>query len=706
MRAFLAAVALAIVATGGVAIAQPGEALAATGGVITVSAAPGSWVTYGDDSSETNGMITRWVDMPPWQASTTYTVAVSGSLGNEYVVCGPGGGVWLGPQSGQQNVFASWIGPPLAPTVLDSAQLPATVSVPAGNGSIVCFVAPSLTGSTPEARAYGYDVDQNWAGNVGPFYQFQVAVDPATPGLTFSGASADAWLHSATVNAIGTEPSALSGIGSVACALNGGVSNLRYPATDYSLPVSTNGANTISCTSETVAQVSSAPASETVYVDSQSPTVAFPDMPGSTWLSSPATVNPTAREATNVSGMASEQCAVNGGPERSVSGSSPLLTPGANTGTLSDPLVVAANGSDTISCVATTNAGVSSGTATSAQINIDAQVPSVAYSGPATQTWVDPWLKPYVDDESPVMTVTGSEQTSVSGIANVRCSLNGGVAETDGNGPDNLTAGENDRTVASHPNLFDSVDNGADLLTCTTTTNAGLTSGGATGYAYIDSQTPIFSFLGATGTVEGATATVVAKAAEGSDLSGIASETCSADKGPAQTVYGASPRLVLGANSQAVQQVLTVTGSGDHTISCNAATNAGATWTGGTTITLLTPPGHTPRPTSNPPSQTKPTEAGTAGVAPADPQLKRPEMQGVAKVGAVLTARLLSRTPRGVKLAFQWYMNGKKIRGATRGSLRLVREYAGKRISLDVIATARGHATTSRRSAPSHAIAK
>lgn len=68
-----------------------------------------------------------------------------------------------------------------------------------------------------------------------------------------------------------------------------------------------------------------------------------------------------------------------------------------------------------------------------------------------------------------------------------------------------------------------------------------------------------------------------------------------------------------------------------------------------------------------------------------------PKISGTAKVKKTLTAKPGKWAPSDVKLAYQWYRNGKKISGATKSTYKLVKADKGKKITVKVTATKAGY---------------
>jgi Bacterial Ig-like domain (group 3) len=73
---------------------------------------------------------------------------------------------------------------------------------------------------------------------------------------------------------------------------------------------------------------------------------------------------------------------------------------------------------------------------------------------------------------------------------------------------------------------------------------------------------------------------------------------------------------------------------------------------------------------------------------------KKPTLSGAHKVGKLETVHA-GTWPRGAKFTYQWLLNGKVIKHATRSTLRLIRSERGKRISCRVTAHLTGFANGS-----------
>lgn len=83
-----------------------------------------------------------------------------------------------------------------------------------------------------------------------------------------------------------------------------------------------------------------------------------------------------------------------------------------------------------------------------------------------------------------------------------------------------------------------------------------------------------------------------------------------------------------------------------------------------------------------------------------------PTISGTAKIGKTLTAKAGKWKPSPVKLSYQWLRNGKKIKGATKRTYKLVTADKGKKISVKVTGKRNGYQTVSRTSKRTSAVKK
>jgi hypothetical protein len=77
------------------------------------------------------------------------------------------------------------------------------------------------------------------------------------------------------------------------------------------------------------------------------------------------------------------------------------------------------------------------------------------------------------------------------------------------------------------------------------------------------------------------------------------------------------------------------------------------------------------------------TSAATAKVKGVFSKVKKPKITGTAKVGKTLKATVKAVSPK-VTAKYQWYANGKAIKGATKAKLKLKKAQKGKKITVKV----------------------
>jgi hypothetical protein len=67
-------------------------------------------------------------------------------------------------------------------------------------------------------------------------------------------------------------------------------------------------------------------------------------------------------------------------------------------------------------------------------------------------------------------------------------------------------------------------------------------------------------------------------------------------------------------------------------------------------------------------------------------------IRGTAKVGATVRATTGNWSPKPDAYRYEWRLNGKLIRGATKSSLKITKSMAKKKLTVTVVATKNGHA--------------
>lgn len=96
---------------------------------------------------------------------------------------------------------------------------------------------------------------------------------------------------------------------------------------------------------------------------------------------------------------------------------------------------------------------------------------------------------------------------------------------------------------------------------------------------------------------------------------------------------------------------------------------------------------------------TSKTSARTGKVGYGTLTAATPQITGTAKLGKKLKVTPGQWKPSGVKLKYQWLANGKKIKKATKSTLKLSKALKGRRITVKVTGSKSGYKTVSRTSA-------
>lgn len=359
---------------------------------------------------------------------------------------------------------------------------------------------------------------------------YRVLIDKTTPTVSFDGvAGAPAWTHgTAILNVSAADAVSADSVTYLACTVNG--TNLRSSdGSSFAITITAQGASDVSCYAENAAGTTSTQTDDIIQIDNTVPTIALAGSSGSTmWVSGTQTVTTNAAEA-GPSGVASTSCELgHGGGWTTQPGSSQAFP-------------VTASGQDTITCYATTNAGVQSTYATY-NLKVDNQQPTVAFTGaPQAPQWTS---------DQATITATGSEAQALSGIKSVTCQV-GSAAPVTTNG-----------STAS-PQLTTATQ-GATPIACYATSNTGVQGPTVTQTYNNDSNLATVTFTGpAQDAWENASQTISAAASETPNVSGVKSVTCQQDGGTRQTVTGPSASIP-------------VSGQGTHTVTCFATTNADA----------------------------------------------------------------------------------------------------------------------------------
>ncbi len=239
----------------------------------------------------------------------------------------------------------------------------------------------------------------NPAGMVGygPLNGQTINIDCTPPTTAVASApSSGRWYSSPQqVTFVGSDN--FSGVGELSC--NDG----RHSGSSYSETVSAQGSSTISCQAIDNAGNVGNSAGATVNLDFQIPTIAFAGPSQSEWWSGAQTVTASGSEAQQLSGIARVSCGVDGGTA--------LVAQGA-----SEQVKVSGDGTHTVTCTATTGAGVTGPPATYT-VHIDSQPPTVSFSGgPSQSIWAT---------TAQTIGVAATDQSGLSGVRQITCTLGG-----------------------------------------------------------------------------------------------------------------------------------------------------------------------------------------------------------------------------------------------------------------------------------------
>lgn len=268
----------------------------------------------------------------------------------------------------------------------------ATVSfncVDSGSGVATCSPNVVVSAETASQTVNGTGVDKVGNAHTEPFV---VKLDTTAPAVTISTPSAGATVTSATLAVSGTATDALSGIDVVKC--NGATATRSGNNFDCSVTLVT-GDNLVTVSATDIAgNINNITRHVTYNPDASAPVVT---------ITSPANNSFTKQTTVIVTGTATDDVAVatvtvNGNPV-TLNGNSWTATV-----TLSGP-----DGVKTITARATDTSG-NPGTAT-AQITLDTAPPSIDVTSPAD----------HVSVTDPSLTVTGTVNDALSGVAGVTC---------------------------------------------------------------------------------------------------------------------------------------------------------------------------------------------------------------------------------------------------------------------------------------------
>ncbi|MGH2873922.1 MAG: Ig-like domain repeat protein, partial [Solirubrobacteraceae bacterium] len=224
-----------------------------------------------------------------------------------------------------------------------------------------------------------------------------INVDCTPPTTSVASAPAsDRWYSTAQqVTFVGSDN--FSGVGQLSCNDGG------HAGSSYAETVSAQGQNVVWCRAIDNASNVGNTASSTVDLDYQSPTIAFTGPSQSEWVSGSQIVTATGSESQQLSGIESVSCTVDGGAAQVAKGASEQLT-------------IVGDGTHTISCIATTGAGVT-GAAAQYTVHIDSQPPTLSFSGgPSQSAW---------STTAQSVKVSATDQPGLSGVKQISCTLDG-----------------------------------------------------------------------------------------------------------------------------------------------------------------------------------------------------------------------------------------------------------------------------------------
>ena len=359
---------------------------------------------------------------------------------------------------------------------------------------------------------------------------YQVNIDTATPSVSFSGApDAPDWTHGTVyLTATASDPVSASYIASIQCTVDSSTTDTANGPT-LTIPITASGATTVDCAATNAAGTTSVDSSYAVQIDNAAPTVSLTGSSASGWVAGTQTVTTSAADAAGPSGVASTSCELGtSGAWATVAGASQAFD-------------VTASGVDTISCYATTNAGVQSPYATF-KLRVDNQAPTVTFTGA-------PFAPQWTSSQQPII-ATASEAQALAGVQSVTCQVGSAAAVT-------ALA-----TTATPP--LTTATNGPTNVSCYATSKTGIQGPTNTQTYNNDSNLPVVAFDGPSQQAwESSAQTLSVSASESPTVSGIQSITCQQGSGAAHTTPGATTSV-----SVAMQ--------GSTTVSCYATTNAGA----------------------------------------------------------------------------------------------------------------------------------
>ena len=283
----------------------------------------------------------------------------------------------------------------------------------------------------------------------GPLNGQTIRIDCTPPTTSIASAPSSSMWYSTPQQVDFTGSDNYSGVGSVNC--NDG----NHPGSSYTEAVSAEGTSTVSCYAVDNAGNDGNTAGATVNLDYQTPSVLFSGASSTGWVSGTQGLTVTGSEYQPLSGIASVSCQVNGGAPTTTSG--PTQT-----------VKISTDGTDTITCTATTGAGITSAPA-SYTVQVDSEPPTLVFSGgPDQGTW---------SRTAESITVSAQDQPGLSGLNEIQCTL-----------------GANTSTYTTSPVQITVQPPGGQLI-CKAEDNAGNWSAPQAWQFLIDDDPPTGQFL-------------------------------------------------------------------------------------------------------------------------------------------------------------------------------------------------------------------
>ena len=414
---------------------------------------------------------------------------------------------------------------------VDGSSVPATISgthassspsVGDGSHTVACTATDAAGNTTSDSKTFKVD-------SIAPVVA--VSLDPASPD------GANGWYK--------TEPTVVasaddSNLASLSCSVDGGSATSEPVSGTHgggAVTVTGDGSHSVACTA-TDAAGNAGSDSQSFKVSGTGPAVAVTLSPATAngsngWYKSQPTVQASADDAN----LSSLSCSVDG---------SPVDEP-VSSGHAGGTLTVTGDGSHTVSCTATNQAGQTA--SDSKTFKVDSTIPTAGISlTPSSASGSDGW---YTSQPS---VVASGDDTNLSSLS---CSVDGGSATSE---PVSGTHGGGSVTVTG---------DGSHTVSCTATDAAGNTKSASQTFK-VDSTPPTASVTLSPSSPNGSNGWYksqpsVAVAADDANLSSL---SC--------TVDGGSP-VDEAVSSGHAGGSLSVSGDGSHSMSCTATDAAGNT---------------------------------------------------------------------------------------------------------------------------------